>query len=40
MRFLGEWMREIGSVLAASGPWLLTGLLVAGLVRVDRKSVV
>jgi uncharacterized membrane protein YraQ (UPF0718 family) len=34
MEFLGEWLRSIGLVLAQSGPYLLAGFVIAGLLKV------
>ena len=34
MGFLGEWLTAIGVVLAQSGPYLLAGFVIAGLLKV------
>ena len=32
--FLGEWLYAVWEILALSGPWLLVGFALAGLIRI------
>ena len=34
IEFLGRWLTAVWEILALSGPWLLVGFVLAGLLRI------